>query len=250
MRIFHRRARQQPEAMSKRVARRRRAERLGGVLVEDMVFGANDGIITTFAVVAGVTGGALGAVVIVILGFANLFADALSMGASNFLGRRSKRDYIRSQREMEEWEIDHVPDQEREELRRIFQNFGLRGEQLENVVAAVAQNKSAWVDAMMTGELGLTQNNSSPFKHGVATAGAFVVAGSVPILPYLFCPSHYCFVTSAVFAGVALFIAGALRTLITQVNWLRSGIEMLAVGSVTAAVAYAVARAVSSLAQA
>lgn len=55
----------------------------------DLVYGANDGIITTFAVVSGVVGAALSNRVILILGFANLLADGLSMGASNYLARRS-----------------------------------------------------------------------------------------------------------------------------------------------------------------
>jgi vacuolar iron transporter family protein len=55
----------------------------------DLVFGANDGIITTFAVVSGVVGASLSNQVILILGFANLIADGVSMGASNYLSRRS-----------------------------------------------------------------------------------------------------------------------------------------------------------------
>jgi vacuolar iron transporter family protein len=55
----------------------------------DLVYGANDGIITTFAVVSGVVGADLSERIILILGFANLLADGFSMGASNFLARRS-----------------------------------------------------------------------------------------------------------------------------------------------------------------
>jgi vacuolar iron transporter family protein len=57
--------------------------------IRDMVYGANDGIITTFAVVAGVTGGALSSRAVLIVGVANLFADGLSMGVGNYLSIRS-----------------------------------------------------------------------------------------------------------------------------------------------------------------
>ena len=57
--------------------------------IRDLVYGANDGLITTFAVVAGVTGGALSARTIIIVGMANLFADGLSMGVGNYLSIRS-----------------------------------------------------------------------------------------------------------------------------------------------------------------
>jgi VIT1/CCC1 family predicted Fe2+/Mn2+ transporter len=57
--------------------------------LRDMVYGANDGLITTFAVVAGVTGGALADRVVLIIGCANLLADGLSMGVGNYLGIRA-----------------------------------------------------------------------------------------------------------------------------------------------------------------
>jgi vacuolar iron transporter family protein len=72
--------------------RRRRARWLARHYLPDLVYGANDGIITTFAVVSGVAGADLSETVIIILGFANLVADGFSMGASNFLSRRSYAD--------------------------------------------------------------------------------------------------------------------------------------------------------------
>jgi VIT1/CCC1 family predicted Fe2+/Mn2+ transporter len=228
-------------------ARRKLAEQLGGIYVEDFVFGANDGIITTFAVVSGAIGGNLGSTVIEILGFANLFADGVSMGASNYLGKRSKRDYISSQRRMEEWEVEHLPAQETQEIKQILIRMGLEGEQLDNLVEAITRNKTAWVNLMMSEELGLSEDTDSPLRHGTATLGAFVVAGSVPLVPYMFCSGTLCFIISAILTGVALFAAGALRTLITGVNWLRGGLEMLGVGSAAAFVAYAVGRVIASL---
>lgn len=60
-------------------------------LLKASIYGANDGIITTFAVMAGVVGAQLSPNVVIILGFANLFADGLSMGLGDFLGERSER---------------------------------------------------------------------------------------------------------------------------------------------------------------
>lgn len=245
MRVFWRHNRPSREAIRRHEARRQRAEALGGPHVEDFVFGANDGIITTFAIVAGATGGALGTIVILILGFANLLADGVSMGASNYLAKRSRNDYIDSQREMEEWEVDHMPEQEKDEVRRIFQEKGIEGEQLDAVVEAITQNRPAWIDIMMTHELGLVDGGSPPIKHGLATFGAFVVAGFVPLVPYLFCSGESCFVFSAAAAGVTLFATGALRTLITGINWARGGLEMLGVGSIAAGVAYGVGRLIA-----
>ena len=75
-------------------ARRQAITRVSRHYLPDLVYGANDGIITTFAVVSGVVGASLSQTVIVILGFANLLADGFSMGASNFLARRSNVESI------------------------------------------------------------------------------------------------------------------------------------------------------------
>lgn len=243
MRLFL--SRWQTHEAARRQAQRARAERLGGVFVEDIVLGANDGIITTFAIIAGATGGALNNTVVLILGFANIFADAVSMGASNYLGKRSRKDYIESERQMEAWEIENMPSQEREEIRNIFHEKGLEGDRLESVVDAITSNKTTWLDIMMSLELGLYEHTGPVWKHGVTTFLAFVAAGLIPLMPYLFCRGTYCFQMSVATAAVALFMTGALRTLITGINWLRSGFEMLLVGTLTGSIAYLVGKLVA-----
>lgn len=91
-------------------------KRAAGNYLEDAVLGANDGIITTSAVVSGAEGGTFGLAVIVVLGLANLFADGVSMGASNFLAKRSKSEYVASEKKRLQWEIEHQPEEKRAEL--------------------------------------------------------------------------------------------------------------------------------------
>jgi len=179
------------EGVSIAVHRRRGPGRLpaaAGHYLPDLVYGANDGIITTFAVVCGVVGADLSVSVILILGFANLVADGFSMGASNFLSRRSFADA--SQR---------------------------------------ADGREA-------------------ARHGSATSLGFVVAGTVPLLAYLL-PLHDSerFPAAVVLTLATLFAVGALRVLVTKLGWLRSGIEMLVVGTTAAAVAYAIGALASQL---
>ncbi|MGH9984463.1 MAG: VIT1/CCC1 transporter family protein, partial [Nitrososphaeraceae archaeon] len=76
--------------------------------VEDFVYGATDGAVTTFAVVAGVFGASLAPSIILILGFANLLADGFSMSIGNYLSTKTQREYIQNQRKKEEWEIDNL----------------------------------------------------------------------------------------------------------------------------------------------
>ena len=161
--------------------------------LRDLVYGANDGIITTFAVVAGVAGADLPATTVLILGFANLVADGFSMGASNFLSIRS-----------------------------------------EEAARAAA---------------GLAIQEPHAGRHGLATFGAFLVAGAVPLLAYIILPDigPSPFATATVLTLLTLFAVGALRSFVTERGWFRSGLEMLAVGAVAAGVAYLVGAMVANV---
>ena len=99
-----------------------------GTYLRDVVYGANDGIITTFAVVAGVAGAGLDTKIVIILGVANLIADGFAMATGNYLGTKSEVLFQKNEREMEEWEVEHVPDCEEEELRHIYRGKGFEGE--------------------------------------------------------------------------------------------------------------------------
>jgi len=220
--------------------------RSGGTYIRDIVYGANDGIITTFAVVAGVAGAKLGSNIILILGFANLLADGLSMAISNYLGTKSEIEYAESEKKVEEWEINNLPQEETAEIRKIYQAKGFKGRDLDRAVAIITGNKKQWVKEMMIHELGiLPHQKSAPIKNGITTFIAFIFAGLLPLTPYLFASSFQQLSTanfrlSAIMTGLALFVVGSLRVLITKKGWFRSGIEMLAVGAIAAVVAYCV----------
>ncbi len=214
---------------------------VGGYL-RDFVYGANDGIITTFAVVAGVAGADLSARVVLILGFANLLADGFSMAMSNYLSEKSNRGFIAAERAREEWEVGKLPEEEKKEIREIYEKKGFKGEVLDGAVAAITANKKLWVDEMMIGEHKLITENGDnhPWKNASITFAAFVVAGFVPLVPYFAGLSARVTFPYAITATAAiLFIVGGLRTLITGRRWYVAGAEMLVVGMLAAGVAYA-----------
>lgn len=210
-----------------------------GTYIGDMVYGASDGIVTTFAVVAGAAGAAFSPGIVVILGLANLVADGFSMGASKFISLRSERKFIASQRKREEWEVDNFPELEKEETRDIFRRWGFPKELMEHAAKVVVRDKEKWIDLMMKEELHLLEDDrTSAVKHGLATFAAFVVMGAFPLLPFLFGSSQNQFLISAVLAGMAFFGVGAARTLITSENPVRAGAEIFLVGGLAASVAY------------
>lgn len=220
---------------------------LGGTYIRDVVYGANDGIVTTFAVVAGVAGASLSANTVLILGFANLFADGLSMAIGNYLGTKSELEYVKKERKTEEWEVENVPDLEKKEITEIYKRKGFKGQALKQAVDTITANKKIWVDTMMTEELGLIpEAPSQPIKNAIATFLAFIFAGICPLLPYLFSWGQS-FQLSIYFTALALFIVGSLRSLITKKHWLTSGLEMLLVGALAAIAAYLTGRFINQL---
>jgi VIT1/CCC1 family predicted Fe2+/Mn2+ transporter len=151
--------------------------------VRELIYGANDGAITTFAVVAGVAGGGLPLRAVLIVGAANMLADGLSMAVGNYLSIRAHESVLEAQ--------------------------------------------------------GLAEEEAFPARHGAATFLAFVVAGVVPLVPYMIpgLPVDR-FDLSIGLTLLALFAVGASRALIGEVRWWLAGGEMAALGAIVAAVAY------------
>ncbi|MFA6909167.1 MAG: VIT1/CCC1 transporter family protein [Patescibacteria group bacterium] len=217
-------------------------QRTSGRYLGDVIFGANDGLVTTFAVVAGAAGAGLSATVMLVLGFANLVADGLSMGLGNYLGKKSEGDYSKGQRQKEAWEIEHLRPVEVAEVRGIFTKYGFKGTDLERAVDIVTADKKAWIDFMMLEELGIIEEGeSAPARHGVATFFAFALSGFAPLIPFVLGLSvSQGLPWSIMLTAVAMFTSGAFRARITPRRWWRAGIEMLLIGTIAAGAAYVV----------
>lgn len=209
----------------------------------DFVLGAVDGTITTFALVAGVAGADLRPAVAIVLGMANLLADGISMAVGNYLNVRSSQQLIEKARRIEEIHIERVPEGEREEIRQIFQAKGFEGPVLDEVVEVITRDHRRWVDTMITDELGLPLDTPSALRAGATTFIAFLLAGTVPLLPYFIAagqPPATIFRMSAAAAGVTFFCIGVWKGMVVHRRWWLSGLETFGIGSFAALVAYGV----------
>ena len=224
-----------------------------GKYLKSVIYGGLDGTITTFAAVAGVAGANLSPGVVLIMGFANLIADGLSMSIGDYLSSKSEAEYQAAERKREAWEVAHFPEGEKEELREIYQARGMAASDAVAVVDIIAKDEKAWVDIMMIEELGILPDEDSPVKGAVATFVSFSVFGFLPILAYvlgLFIPGieHLRFPMACFLTGATLFGLGAMKTRITGRSWFSSGLEMLLVGGVAAVAAYVVGALLGGLA--
>ncbi len=224
----------------------------GSQYLGEMVYGGLDGIITTFAVVSGVAGADLGVKVVLIMGLANLFADGFSMATGAYLSSKSEQEYYHREKQRESWEVEHFPDGERTELYQLYLSQGYSEEDARKLVEIKTKDSQRWVKSMMVEELGMMEDERNPLVTALATFAAFLTAGSVPMLIYLLgllvpIPSAVSFPIALFLSVGALFGLGAAKVLVTERNAWRSGLEMLAVGGLAAAVAYLVGAALKGI---
>lgn len=220
------------------IARRIDAPQGQGIL-RDLIYGGIDGSVTTFAIVAGVAGAGLSPFVIVALGLANVIADGFSMAAGNYSGTKAELDNIKRLRAIERRHIARFPEGERLEVRQILAQKGLSGQVLEDATDAITANEQTWIALMLEGEYGVGGVDPRPMRAAIATFSAFLVAGMIPLLPFLFGIVDPFFwsvaMTLAVFFGI-----GAAKARWSLTAWWRSGLETLLIGGTAAGMAYAV----------
>lgn len=218
---------------------------LSGYLKE-IVYGGSDGIVTTFAVVAGFTGAQSGLLaqypvfIVLIFGFANLLADAFSMGLSNVLSIFADKDVYRAEKEKELYEIKHNPQAEKMETIYILKKKGFSKDQAEKITELYSTNSDYWAEFMMRYELEMpTPEHEDPLLTGAATFSSFIVFGFIPLAPYiLLSQDNNKFLTSILFTLIALILLGVLRWKVTTQTILRAVGEIVILGGVAAAIAY------------
>lgn len=215
--------------------------------LKELVYGGSDGIVTTFAVVAGFagaqqSGGTLPIIIVLLFGLANLAADGTSMGLSSFLSLRSEQDYYRHERGHEMHEILHNPKFEKEETIEVLMKRGYSKEDAAEITCLYAKNPEYWADFMMNYELELPNvTKENPLYTAIATAIAFVVFGFIPLIPYIFMAEvPRLFTISCLFTLMAFIFLGILRWRVTKQPFIRSVGEIVLIGSVSASVAYVV----------
>ena len=229
---------------------RREAHALGRTqeFLKQIVYGGNDGIVTTFAIVAGFAGAQadgiaqIGGIAVLVFGLANLFADAISMGLGEFLSMRSQHDLYRNRRAREMIEITQNPKQERGELVQILLQRGVPDSDAGTLADLLIRHPQITGDLMMTYEFGmLDPDEENPARSGFMTFLSFLIFGAVPLVPYfLLDPEPQTFWLSVGATLAALISLGLLRWSATGERLARTVSETVLVGTVCAVVAYTV----------
>ncbi|OGZ58032.1 MAG: hypothetical protein A3B96_01605 [Candidatus Spechtbacteria bacterium RIFCSPHIGHO2_02_FULL_43_15b] len=218
-----------------------------GEFLKDAVYAANDGIITTFAVVAGVVGASLDPVIILVLGFANLFADGISMASGSYLGTKSEEDQCTQERGRNLKVLRENRELYKERVSKFLRNKGYGEIKVTELSQLILENEQFALDFMLHEDRGLCQQvENRAFKGAAVTFVSFLIAGLVPLVPYIFFSNGAnTFIYAVLFTGVALFVVGAARSAFIEKSWIVAGVEMFSVGGVAAAIAYGIGYMVS-----
>ena len=205
------------------------------------IFGISDGLVSNLSLVMGVVGATSGNAIIVLAGVAGLLAGAFSMAAGEWVSMQSQRELFERQIELEREELRVMPEQEEAELARLYQRKGIPESDARRLAHHLMQDPEMALDTKVREELGLDPGQlGSPLGAAAGSFLAFVVGAAVPLVPFLITSGQVAFVASLAASMVALFLVGAGVSLLTGRSAWRSGLRQMLIGSLAAAVTFAV----------
>lgn len=216
-------------------------------MVRDVVIGMADGLTVPFALAAGLSGTLSNTSIVVIAGLAEIAAGSIAMGLGGYLAGKTDVDHYRSELAREYRESEELPEEEAEEVARIFRGYGIPEDRLGPVVDAIRADRRRWVDFMMRFELGLEEPNPRRARNSAITiALSYVAGGLVPLAPYMaLTRAHTALAASVAITLAALFIFGYFKARFTGIAPVRGGLQTTFVGGLASAAAYTIARLIS-----
>ena len=216
--------------------------------LREVVFGVQDGILSTVALVTGVAAAVGEQSIILVAGFSGALPGMISMATGAFLASRAERDVQRAEIAREARELEENPAEEFAELVVLFQREGKSLAEARHLADDIAQDKGLWLRTMVEKELGLSADETtSPVKDALTMGLAFIVAALIPILPYFFLHGGVAIAVSVPAALLGLFALGVGKGFLVQRSPLQQGIEILGVGAISAAVGFGLGNGIPRL---
>lgn len=201
------------------------------------VFGAMDGLVSNFALIAGVAGGTADTRVISLAGIAGLAAGAFSMAGGEYVSVASQSELAQAEIAVERREMALHPEEEQAELAALYESRGVDPELAAEVARQISRNPEQALEVHTLNELGVKPGDlPSPVTAALSSFLSFAVGALIPLVPYLAGVTHLWL--SAGLSMLALFGAGALVARLTARRWWFTGLRQLAVGAVAAALTW------------
>jgi len=214
-----------------------RVARLGRL--REVVFGAQDGLLSTVALVTGVAVAVENQTTILVAGLAAALPGMLSMATGAFLGSRAEQDVQRAEIAREAQELEDNPAEELAELVVLYQREGKTYQEARHLADEIAEDKELWLRTLVEKELGISPDDtSSPMKDALTMGVAFILAAFVPIMPHFFMEGGAAISVSIAAALTGLFILGVGKGRLVQRSPLMQGFEILIIGAISAGIGF------------
>jgi VIT1/CCC1 family predicted Fe2+/Mn2+ transporter len=228
------------EWIASHLAEERRNSSLLGE-IREIVFGAQDGLVSTVAVVATVAGATGEQFPIVVAGVATALAGVFSMAAGEYIGSKSQREIFDAQVEGERTEVEERSGEAEAEVAYMLAEEGLGEEDAARVASIMARHPDVLLRTMVSRELGIQveDGQGSPLQGAIFMGAAFGLGAAVPILPFLVLPVGSAMIAAVVLAGAVLFAIGVVKSRWTRRSALASGAEVLALAAIAGIIGFA-----------
>lgn len=206
----------------------------------DIVLGVNDGLVSVFLLVVGVVGGGLESSQVLLAAIAAAVAGAISMGAGEYLATQSQEEVLDSELALERTHIQHFRDGEVEQLRGFFEDMAVTEEDLDEAVAIFSRNDDVLLNAMAALEFGIVESERRSPSTAMFMSSGWFLLGSLPaVLPFaLIDGTGLALTVAAAGTGIGLFAVGAVKTLVTRTEPIRSGFQNLIITTIGGVAAY------------
>jgi VIT1/CCC1 family predicted Fe2+/Mn2+ transporter len=217
--------------------------------LRDIILGVNDGLVSTFLLVAGVVGGGMSATNVLLTAVAGAVAGMVSMGVGEYLATKSQEEVFEAEMALERQHLVDHRDHERDELEHMFAEMGLDGDDLETVVTIINSSDEAMLGVMAGLEFGVVDSERrSPYAAGFASAGLFLLGALPSIIPFTFTDDTRAgLVAAGILTGIGLLTVGLAKTLMTKKNPVLAGLENLGIGLAGGVVSFFIGRGFEAL---
>lgn len=211
--------------------------------LRDVILGGQDGLVNALGIILGIAAVTPDTHILIATVLAASVAESISMGAVAYTSALAQKDYYESERSKEKKEIEETPEMEKEEMRRIYEQKGLKGKVLEEVVETITANKEIWLNTMVAEELHIEPVDvRQVLKSSVIVTIATLIGHLIPLIPFFFVAHVPGLIIALVISALTLFGVGVYQAVTLVGSWWKSGIRMLIIGMGAAALGYLVAK--------
>jgi len=212
----------------------------GGSLLRQIILGGQDGLVNVLGLVLGVASATNDPRVVIVAGLAGTFAESISMAAVAYTSSNAQKDHYTGEVEREKWEMKHLPQVEREEIRLIYMKKGFTGKTLDDIVKKITSDKQKWLETMMSDELGLGEElkKINPVREAGVVGFSSLIGSLIPLVPFILLPTSQAILASLVVTTATLFGVGFYKAKTTVGSPLKSGVEMALIGMAAAIAGY------------